>query len=192
MYVYFTTIIIFLKDWNDVGVHSGTDSKKKAILGRQYWEKYVAPQVWVVVPAPLWGRRGCIKGIWTNPSGSSFLCRFQHSLSPRSPAEKITRPTSRSRMPRETTTSPSSRTRSTTALPPVSTPCTWDSSPPATMSTSTQLPDPTVNWTMKRATTPPPPTPGCEERAAAGAPGAVHVHAYHETLLFFPPANLVR
>lgn len=91
----------------------------------------------------LWG--GCIKGKRTSPGGSSFLCRFQHSQSHRSPAGKTTRPTSRFRIPRETTTSPSSRTRSTIALPPVSTPCTWDSSPPATMSTSTQLPVPTVN-----------------------------------------------
>ncbi|XP_073093922.1 catenin delta-2 isoform X6 [Manis javanica] len=87
----------------------------------------------------------CIGIHMVRPLKTSNITRFQHSLSPRSPAEKITRPTSRSRMPRETTTSPSSRTRSTTALPPVSTPCTWDSSPPATMSTSTQLPDPTVN-----------------------------------------------
>ncbi|XP_036752585.2 catenin delta-2 isoform X6 [Manis pentadactyla] len=87
----------------------------------------------------------CIGIHMVRPLKTSNITRFQHSLFPRSPAEKITRPTSHSRMPRETTTSPSSRTRSTTALPPVSTPCTWDSSPPATMSTSTQLPDPTVN-----------------------------------------------
>ena len=124
------------------------------------------------------------RGKRTDPGGSSLLCRFQHSQSHRSPAEKITRPTSRFRIPREITTTPSSRTRSTIALQLASTPCTWDSSPPATMLTSTQLPVPTANWTMKRATTLPPPTPGCEGQAARGAPGTVHVHAYHKTLLF--------
>lgn len=126
--------------------------------------------------------------------------RFQHSLSPRSPAGKTMRPTSRFRIPHEIMTSPSLKTRSTTALQPASTPCTWASSPRATMSTSTPLPALTANWTTKRATTRPRPTPGCEGEEpghARGTPGTVHVHAYHGTFRFFsfpflpPPADLV-
>lgn len=122
-----------------------------------------------------------------NPHGS-FAGRFQHSRSPRSPAGKITRPTSRFKIPREITTIPSSRTRSITALRPANTPCTWASSPPATMLTSTPPPVPTVNWTMKQATTRRRLTPGCEEPGRAPRISACACIPQDILFLFFFPS----
>lgn len=130
---------IFLKEWQSIV--------------RSLQRRVTLVQAWVAVTAPtprghaerLGNREAQIEGKHANPRASSPPCRFQHSPSRRSPAGKTTRPTSRFRTPRGVMTSPSSRTRSTTALPPASTPCTWDSSPPATTSTSTQPPVPTAN-----------------------------------------------
>lgn len=186
-YVYFTRIVILQKgylEWQhvDSGANSETESQSgKGSPGDWAHGGHSEPWLWGRVKGIGGGGQGRVEGKRANPDGSPFLGRFQHSQPHRSPAEKTTRPTSRFRIPRETTTSPSSRTRSTTALPPASTPCTWGSSPPATTSTSTRPPDPTANWTMKRATTRPPPTPGCE----AGTPGTVHVHADHRHCYFF-------
>lgn len=158
---------------------------KGVVIGGDQPDRYLEPSA----------RGRSILGSQLMPHASSVPGRFQHSQSHRSQAGKTTRPTSLFRIPQEITRSPSLRTRSTIALQLASTPCTWAWSPPATMSTSTLLPVPTANSTMKQATTQPPPTPGCEgRRHEALREQCMCMHTTRHSFLFFffsSPANLV-